>query len=1372
MKITCPACSAEYNVDPTRIPATGLNMRCPKCSQSFSVTADGQTHTDEAVGNTMLDGGGHSIKGDRFYVKRATGKVFGPFDRNAVQLMLKTGKLGSDAEVSTDKQSWQSILEIPAFSQFVSDKPLPDFGDVENPKATMMGGWQQQAAPVGDLPAAKSADLPAARSAGDLPAAKRPAAPDLPSPKRPGGPPELPALKASTSSAGLPVPKNGGPELPVPRGSELPVPRGAGLPTPKSELPAPKGDLPVARGSDLPSPARDSAALPSAARDSAALPVSSRESGALPVNARDSAALPVPRGSDDDLFGGGALDEGSDLFGGGGDDDDLFGAPLGGDDDLFGGGSAKGADDDLFGPPSGKPAGDDDDLFGGPAGRDEDLFGGPSGGVDDGDLFGTPSEAHDDDLFAKPASGSKDDFLGGDAGFSFLDDAPKPADDWGDDLFNASSAVSEAQAASAPAEDWGDELLDLDARPAKPKSTAPLLDADDPFRPASTGIAPKETAQESAKVSKDKAVDADKKRGLSTMIAVPVLAVALIGVGAFVVMNFLGDDTVTTTTTKTETTAGVGADLVKADTYAAYAPLTDPKTKAASGEEGKHLFVQSMMLARYPNETVANQAKATAASLDKAKGGWEALGRGAYEAQAGNADAARAYLEPVASEGGDLAFFANLAMGVGDTKAVEAEASRRASQKPEKRAPIKPMVVPNEEPAETNNAVAGTNNGTTGTTGTNGAAADAAPPEPPKVTATPEKPDYGGLVERGYAALDAAAKLDPQSPVPHYWKGRLARTAHDGEVASTALKKAAELGPKHVASLVELGELEYEKGNLNEAIELLERVSGELSSTASNGEKASALHYAGMVHVARRQTDLAIEAFTKALSIDSSRSDTLRALAEEYERAHKYKEALNFFTTNKNLGKQDPEVMLGIVRSHIGLEQWPQAVATLEEGQRLFPEDPQFPYYLGQLYMKRYAFADARKPLERAVEIDPSLLTAHATLAQLAWLQDKDIPKAEEHIQTIVSYPQLIDAAVATQVAEYYHISDNRPVAEQWYREALERDPNHWPARLALSKLLLEEGREDEAKGLLERARKEGVQDVRLSAYLADAYRQAGDFDRAIDEINKVIEAFPKSEEYVFIRGRIHFDRGNYDTAREDFSRAYDLNPRYHDAYFYVGQTAFKEGDYENALKIFRHVLDYKPDRGDYRFMMARTLESLRRESQALDEYRKATAVDPAYGIENPMVYVHRGRLLSKLGYSKEGKEDIARALELAPDNVEALFAAGESDFREKAYESAIVNYKRALERTPERAEAQAKLGMAYLYTDRRSEAAQRLQLAIKYGHEDPEIYKRLGYLYRDLGQRSQAVEAFKKFLQAAEKKGNVPPATKREVLDQIKMLQ
>ncbi|MBI5069308.1 MAG: zinc-ribbon domain-containing protein [Deltaproteobacteria bacterium] len=37
MRIACPSCKASYNVDDRRIPAAGLNVRCPKCQAAFPV---------------------------------------------------------------------------------------------------------------------------------------------------------------------------------------------------------------------------------------------------------------------------------------------------------------------------------------------------------------------------------------------------------------------------------------------------------------------------------------------------------------------------------------------------------------------------------------------------------------------------------------------------------------------------------------------------------------------------------------------------------------------------------------------------------------------------------------------------------------------------------------------------------------------------------------------------------------------------------------------------------------------------------------------------------------------------------------------------------------------------------------------------------------------------------------------------------------------------------------------------------------------------------------------------------------------------------------------------------------------------------------
>ncbi|HET9554567.1 MAG TPA: zinc-ribbon domain-containing protein, partial [Anaeromyxobacteraceae bacterium] len=45
MRVACPHCSAEYNIDDRRIPAAGVNVKCPKCQAAFPVrrAADGDT---------------------------------------------------------------------------------------------------------------------------------------------------------------------------------------------------------------------------------------------------------------------------------------------------------------------------------------------------------------------------------------------------------------------------------------------------------------------------------------------------------------------------------------------------------------------------------------------------------------------------------------------------------------------------------------------------------------------------------------------------------------------------------------------------------------------------------------------------------------------------------------------------------------------------------------------------------------------------------------------------------------------------------------------------------------------------------------------------------------------------------------------------------------------------------------------------------------------------------------------------------------------------------------------------------------------------------------------------------------------------------
>jgi tetratricopeptide (TPR) repeat protein len=88
-------------VDEARIPAAGLTMKCPQCMSSFVVKKAAKTATRKIA-----------VPGKkRLWIKRPSGKIFGPFLRKAVAKMVKLDKVGEGDVVSVDKQNWVPVNE-------------------------------------------------------------------------------------------------------------------------------------------------------------------------------------------------------------------------------------------------------------------------------------------------------------------------------------------------------------------------------------------------------------------------------------------------------------------------------------------------------------------------------------------------------------------------------------------------------------------------------------------------------------------------------------------------------------------------------------------------------------------------------------------------------------------------------------------------------------------------------------------------------------------------------------------------------------------------------------------------------------------------------------------------------------------------------------------------------------------------------------------------------------------------------------------------------------------------------------------------------------------------------------------------------------
>lgn len=154
----------------------------------------------------------------------------------------------------------------------------------------------------------------------------------------------------------------------------------------------------------------------------------------------------------------------------------------------------------------------------------------------------------------------------------------------------------------------------------------------------------------------------------------------------------------------------------------------------------------------------------------------------------------------------------------------------------------------------------------------------------------------------------------------------------------------------------------------------------------------------------------------------------------------------------------------------------------------------------------REAMPIARKAAQRALELDPELAEAHASLALIAHEFEWDWPRAEAGFRRAIE------------------LNPNSVAAQQWYGQAL-----------------LYRGRPVEAMRALERAEELDPLSLVTRSDLAQAFWIAGHYDRAIVQAEKLIDLEPRFWLGYWFLGLAQAGKGDFPRAIEALERALQL---------------------------------------------------------------------------------------------------------------------------------------------------------------------------------------------------------------------------------------
>jgi protein O-mannosyl-transferase len=188
-------------------------------------------------------------------------------------------------------------------------------------------------------------------------------------------------------------------------------------------------------------------------------------------------------------------------------------------------------------------------------------------------------------------------------------------------------------------------------------------------------------------------------------------------------------------------------------------------------------------------------------------------------------------------------------------------------------------------------------------------------------------------------------------------------------------------------------------------------------------------------------------------------------------------------------------------------------------------------------------------------------------------------------------------------------------------------------------------------------------------------YSEIGQYDKALDDINKALAIDPLSYGDYNNRGRSYFGKGLIDTAIEDFGKAISINPNYDKAYYNRGFAYTEKKQYDKAIEDYNKAIAINPRY--YRTYNYRGLAFYKKGlfDHAIEDFDTAITLRPNYD----EAHNYRGLAYANKGLLDKAIEDFTKAIAINPNYYQAYSNRGAAYGRQQLFKEAISDFKKAL---------------------------------------------------------------------------------------------
>ena len=586
-----------------------------------------------------------------------------------------------------------------------------------------------------------------------------------------------------------------------------------------------------------------------------------------------------------------------------------------------------------------------------------------------------------------------------------------------------------------------------------------------------------------------------------------------------------------------------------------------------------------------------------------------------------------------------------------------------------------------------------------------------------------------------------AVQIDPTFAEARYQLGLAYIQTRDAGNAVEELTRAASLDPSNTDAMIQAAEIYLLTRQFDESRNMINR------ALDTDDGLADAHAIKARVALAEGNTDDAVRAVEQAMEINPDQSryyivlGQIHTAAGDIDQAESaLKRAVELDNSTLNL-----KMMIGFHTNFTENGDAEQYIRMLLEDA---PEPGELDLDMAAFYASRGRMDDAERHILYAVENNPHSPGLRIYLGNF-YRQARLFDRAE------AAFLAAVETAEGTAedpvdekaiLADFYVHSGKFDRAGEIIGSLLEDEPGHPQSNLVRAKLLIREGKPEEAMNILERLEEEFPRWWEIHHQKGLAYINMGDARASYSAANRALELSPGNPEAQTLVAHHLVLEGKHREAKAAALSALQAMPGNLRAGITLGRAMTHLGETENAVRLFEELAGHAPDNAEVLFHKAEAYMAHGREADSIETLETILGRTPDY---RPAMIT-----LTRLHLGKGNPDDaigaLRRQVDRSPENAQYLIMLAEMEYRHgENPDEALTLLERARNANPDMAEIYPLKAGILTRQGRSAEAVDAWNALLRIRPDAVEGYMALGSLNEQAGDITAAKAAYGNALEA-----------------------